>query len=82
MGTTRYASVTAAATKPAVGGIFSWLTGEKSSALPRLETPLAGVNLPPPLPDYVEPSKTKITKLSNGVRIASETSPVCKSILL
>ncbi|KAL6140793.1 hypothetical protein ACLB2K_059086 [Fragaria x ananassa] len=75
VGTTRYASVTAAATKPAVGGIFSWLTGEKSSTLPRLETPLAGVNLPPPLPDYVEPSKTKITKLSNGVRIASETSP-------
>ncbi|KAL6134546.1 hypothetical protein ACLB2K_066777 [Fragaria x ananassa] len=75
VGTTRYASVTAAATKPAVGGIFSWLTGDKSSALPHLETPLAGVNLPPPLPDYVEPSKTKITKLSNGVRIASETSP-------
>ncbi|XP_050384155.1 mitochondrial-processing peptidase subunit alpha-like [Argentina anserina] len=75
VGSTRYASVTAAATKPAVGGIFSWLTGERSSALPRLETPLPGVNVPPPLPDYVEPSKTKITKLSNGVRIASETSP-------
>lgn len=82
MGATRYASVSAAATKPASGGIFSWLTGESSSALPRLETPLAGVNLPPPLPDFVEPSKTTVTKLSNGVRIASETSPVCKSVLL
>lgn len=33
--------------------------------------------LPPPLPDYVEPAKTRITTLANGVKIASETSPVC-----
>lgn len=56
-------------------GLFSWLTGEKSSFLSPLNLPLAGVSLPPPLPDYVEPSKTKITTLSNGVKIASETSP-------
>ncbi|XP_034696463.1 mitochondrial-processing peptidase subunit alpha-like [Vitis riparia] len=55
--------------------LFSWLTGEKSSSLSPLNLPLAGVSLPPPLPDYVEPSKTKITTLSNGVKIASETSP-------
>ncbi|KAJ4973298.1 hypothetical protein NE237_006472 [Protea cynaroides] len=56
------------------GGLFSWLTGERSSSLPPLDFPLPGVTLPPPLPDYVEPSKTKITTLPNGVRIASETS--------
>ncbi|KAG0495843.1 hypothetical protein HPP92_000534 [Vanilla planifolia] len=29
----------------------------------------------PPLPDYVEPGKTKTTILPNGLKIASETSP-------
>ncbi|XP_077215093.1 mitochondrial-processing peptidase subunit alpha-like [Tasmannia lanceolata] len=56
------------------GGLFSWLTGERSSTLPPLDYPLPGVTLPPPLPDYVEPGKTKITTLPNGVKIASETS--------
>lgn len=78
MGATRFAT-SAAAIKPASGGIFSWLTGESSSTLPPLETQLPGVNLPPALPDHVQPSKTQITTLSNGVKIASETSPVCKS---
>ncbi|XP_042000195.1 mitochondrial-processing peptidase subunit alpha-like [Salvia splendens] len=72
-GFARYASTSAVATKSS-GGIFSWLTGEKSSSLPPLDFPLEGIVLPPPLPDYVEPGKTKITTLPNGVRIASETS--------
>lgn len=74
----RYATASEVATRPSSGGFFSWLTGERSSALPPLEIPLAGLNLPPSLPDYIEPSKTKITTLPNGVKIASETSTVCK----
>ncbi|KAK6914806.1 Peptidase M16, C-terminal [Dillenia turbinata] len=56
------------------GGLFSWLTGERSSSLPPLEFPLPNVSLPPSLPDYVEPSKTRVTTLSNGLRIASASS--------
>jgi hypothetical protein len=41
-----------------------------------LDAPLPGVSLPATLPDHVEPGKTKITTLPNGVKIASETSPV------
>ncbi|XP_057765173.1 mitochondrial-processing peptidase subunit alpha-like [Salvia miltiorrhiza] len=72
-GLARYASTSAVATKSS-GGLFSWLTGEKSSSLPPLDFPLEDIVLPPPLPDYVEPGKTKITTLPNGLRIASETS--------
>lgn len=69
------ASESAFVTKlPPSVGLFSWLTGEQSSSLPSLDFPLPGVSLPPPLPDYVEPCKTKISTLPNGVRIASETS--------
>ncbi|KAL5576894.1 hypothetical protein UlMin_018593 [Ulmus minor] len=74
LGAARYATSSAVATRPTSSGFFSWLTGERSSSLPPLETPLPGVNLPPPLPDYVEPSQSKITTLPNGVKIASETS--------
>ncbi|KAE7998627.1 hypothetical protein FH972_003153 [Carpinus fangiana] len=72
----RFASSSAVATNPSSssGGLFGWLTGGGSKSLPPLELPLAGVTLPPSLPDYVEPSKTKITTLPNGVKIASETS--------
>ncbi|KAG4384860.1 hypothetical protein GLYMA_13G353500v4 [Glycine max] len=56
-------------------GLFRWLTGESSNPLPPLDTPLRGVSLPPSLPDFVEPSNTKITTLPNGLKIASETSP-------
>ncbi|KAG6533314.1 mitochondrial-processing peptidase subunit alpha-like [Zingiber officinale] len=69
----RYASTTVA--KKSSGGFFSWLTGEKSSQLPPLDFPLPNVALPPALPDYLEPGKTEITTLPNGVKIASETSP-------
>ncbi|XP_068652064.1 mitochondrial-processing peptidase subunit alpha-like [Aristolochia californica] len=69
----RYASTSVAKTTSS-GGIFTWLTGEKSKTLPFLEVPLQGVTLPPPLPDYVELGKTKITTLPNGVVVASETS--------
>ncbi|KAG8045947.1 hypothetical protein GUJ93_ZPchr0008g13501 [Zizania palustris] len=60
------------------GGLWSWLTGAKSNALPPDFT-LPGVIIPPPLPDFVEPGKTRITTLPNGVKIASETSagPSC-----
>ncbi|XP_052182960.1 mitochondrial-processing peptidase subunit alpha-like [Diospyros lotus] len=72
---TRYASSSAVATKSSSSGsLFGWLTGERSRSLPPLEIPLQGVTLPPPLPDHVEPGKTKITTLPNGVKIASETS--------
>ncbi|KAM4131355.1 hypothetical protein ACJW30_01G170100 [Castanea mollissima] len=72
----RFASSSAVATNPssASGALFGWLMGGGSKSLPPLDFPLAGVTLPPPLPDYVEPSKTKITTLPNGVKIASETS--------
>jgi processing peptidase subunit alpha len=77
LGATRFATSSAVAAKVSSGGLFSWLTGERSSSLPPLDTPLSSVVLPDPLPDYVEPSKTKITTLSNGLKIASETSSVC-----
>ena len=59
------------------GGFWTWLTGARSNALPPPDFALPGVTIPPPLPDLVEPGKTKITTLSNGVKIASETSAVC-----
>ncbi|CAK9152784.1 unnamed protein product [Ilex paraguariensis] len=71
---TRFASSSAVATKTSSGSYFSWLTGEHSSSLPPLNFPLKDVILSPPLPDYVEPGKTKITTLSNGLKIASEPS--------
>ncbi|XP_022723313.1 mitochondrial-processing peptidase subunit alpha-like [Durio zibethinus] len=46
-----------------------------SSAVVPLDTPLDSVSLPPPLPDYVAPSETKVKTLSNGVKIASEQLP-------
>lgn len=69
----RYVS-TSVETKPS--GSFSWLTGDKSSQLPPLTLPLPGVEIPPPLPDVASPGTTKITTLPNGVKIASEFSPV------
>ncbi|CAI8608071.1 unnamed protein product [Vicia faba] len=74
LGGTRFNTSSAVAAKVSSGGLFSWLTGERSSSLPPLDTPLSSVVLPDPLPDYVEQSKTKITTLSNGLKIASETS--------
>ncbi|GFP86762.1 mitochondrial-processing peptidase subunit alpha [Phtheirospermum japonicum] len=70
----RSASTSTVASKSAPGGLFSWLIGEKSSSLPPLDFPLKGVTIPPPLPDYIEPGKTRITTLPNGLKIASETS--------
>jgi hypothetical protein len=37
------------------GGFLSWLTGARSSALPPPDFALAGVTIPDPLPDHVEP---------------------------
>ncbi|KAK6944885.1 Peptidase M16, C-terminal [Dillenia turbinata] len=70
----RFASSSSVATRTASsGGIFGWFKDEPST--PPLDFPLHGVSLPPSLPDKIEPGKTKITTLPNGLRIASETSP-------
>ncbi|CAK9148557.1 unnamed protein product [Ilex paraguariensis] len=71
---TRCASSSAVASKTSSGGFLSWLTGGNSSSLPPLDFALKDVALPPSLPDYVEPGRTKITTLQNGVKIATETS--------
>lgn len=76
----RYASSSAVATSPSsTPGSTSWLTGGSSGSLPSMDIPLAGVSLPPPLADHVAPGKLKITTLSNGLKIASEMSPVSPS---
>lgn len=74
----RYASSSSVATKQSSsgGGIFGWLTGDRSGSSPPLDFPLQGVALPAPLPDYLEPGKTIITTLPNGAKVASETSAV------
>ncbi|XP_050234497.1 mitochondrial-processing peptidase subunit alpha [Mercurialis annua] len=72
----RYATASAVASRTSSSpGFFSWLTGEKSSSLPSLSSPLVDVTLPPVLPDYVEPSKVKSKTLENGMRIVSEATP-------
>ncbi|GMN50663.1 hypothetical protein TIFTF001_019822 [Ficus carica] len=76
-GLARYASSSAVATNQsssAFGGLFGWLTGGSSRSSTPLDFPLPGVNLPPALPDYVEPDTTKITTLPNGLKIASQAS--------
>ncbi|XP_011078227.1 mitochondrial-processing peptidase subunit alpha [Sesamum indicum] len=70
-GSARYATTSAVAVKSSSGG---WLTGDQCSSLPSLNFPLKDVNLPPPLPDHVEPGQTRITTLPNGLKIASETA--------
>lgn len=72
----RCASTSVAAPKSPSGSLLSWLTGGQSASLTNLDSPLSGVTIPPPLPDYVEPGKTQITTLPNGLKIASETSAV------
>ncbi|KAE8698396.1 Mitochondrial-processing peptidase subunit alpha [Hibiscus syriacus] len=67
-------STTVATTSSSSGGLLSWLTGSQSKSIPPLDFPLPGVALPPSLPDYVEPGKTKITTLPNGIKVASENS--------
>ncbi|RZC08513.1 Mitochondrial-processing peptidase subunit alpha, partial [Glycine soja] len=64
-----------------LGGLFGWLTGDRSSSLPSLDFPLLGVILPPSLPNFVVPGKTIITTLPNGLKVASETSPVNEQLL-
>ncbi|KAG4906371.1 hypothetical protein JHK85_055816 [Glycine max] len=61
-----------------LGGLFGWLTGDRSNSLPSLDFPLLGVILPPSLPNFVAPGKTIITTLPNGLKVASETSPLLK----
>ncbi|KAK1667191.1 hypothetical protein QYE76_055350 [Lolium multiflorum] len=71
-GSSRFASTSAV--KQSSGGLFGWLLGGKPTQLPTLDVPLPGITLPPALPDFVEPAKTKVTTLPNGIKIASETS--------
>ena len=71
----RFASSSAVAAKSSSGGLFSIFGGSGSSS-PPLDFPLKGIEIPPSLPDHVEPGKTKITTLPNGVKIASESSAV------
>lgn len=71
----RYATSSAVAARSSSSGLFSWLTGESSSSLPPLNTPLQGVSVPPSLPDYIAPCETKVKTLTNGVKIASEQLP-------
>ncbi|KAK4391747.1 Mitochondrial-processing peptidase subunit alpha [Sesamum angolense] len=73
-GSARYATISAVAAKSSSGGFFSWLTGDQCSSLPSLNFPLQDVNLPPALPDHVDPGQTRITTLPNGLKIASETA--------
>lgn len=73
----RQATATAAAVRPSAAGLFSWLTGEQSSSLPSLDTPLESISFPPSLPDFVESGKVRVKTLENGIRIASEASAVC-----
>ncbi|XP_047044703.1 mitochondrial-processing peptidase subunit alpha-like [Lolium rigidum] len=72
-GASRFASTSVV--KQSSGGLFSWLLGGGSTKLPPLDVPLPGITIPPPLPDFIELPKTKITTLPNGIKIASETSP-------
>lgn len=78
-GTVKYTTTSVA--ERSSGGIFSWLTGGNSSQVP-LDFPLPGLALPPPLPDFVELGKTKVTTLPNGAKIASETTPVCFKLII
>jgi hypothetical protein len=55
--------------------LAGFLRGSQASFL-LSDVPLPGITIPPPLPDFVEPAKTKITTLPNGMKIASETSLV------
>ncbi|KAK4486005.1 hypothetical protein RD792_008666, partial [Penstemon davidsonii] len=70
----RCMSTSAVASSSSSGGLLGWLTGGQSSSGTPLDFPLKDVTLPPTLPDYVEPGKTRITTLPNGLKIASETS--------
>ena len=60
------------------GGFWTWLTGARSNQIPPPDFTLPGVTIPPPLPDHVEAGMTRVTTLPNGVKIASETSAVCR----
>ncbi|XP_042512962.1 mitochondrial-processing peptidase subunit alpha-like isoform X2 [Macadamia integrifolia] len=52
-----------------------WFKGSYANQFPPLVNSLPGIRLPPCLPHYLERFPTRITKLSNGLKIASEDSP-------
>eukprot|EP00270_Netrium_digitus_P018129 TRINITY_DN6840_c0_g1_i2.p1 TRINITY_DN6840_c0_g1~~TRINITY_DN6840_c0_g1_i2.p1 ORF type:complete len:534 (+),score=123.82 TRINITY_DN6840_c0_g1_i2:57-1604(+) len=68
-------SVPATSVAAKQGGLLSWLLGKPAVSLPPLYEPLAGLQLPPPLEEDIPVAETKITTLSNGLRIASEDKP-------
>ncbi|XP_073393465.1 mitochondrial-processing peptidase subunit alpha isoform X2 [Physcomitrium patens] len=59
---------------PKPKGILTWLAGDEPSNAPALHEPMPRVHLPPQLCTEMKPGGTKMTKLKNGVRIASENS--------
>ncbi|EFJ06291.1 hypothetical protein SELMODRAFT_448827 [Selaginella moellendorffii] len=73
------AARTAAAEEPKGKGLLSWFQRKKKkgllSDLPTLYEPLPGVKLPLDLDDgFALPVETKITKLANGLTVASENT--------
>ncbi|KAG9134808.1 hypothetical protein Leryth_001108 [Lithospermum erythrorhizon] len=71
----RFASSSAVAVDTSSsGGLFGWLADGKVSSVPPLHVPLKDIAITPPLPDRVEPGKTRVTTLPNGLKIASESS--------
>ncbi|KAG0573968.1 hypothetical protein KC19_VG226000 [Ceratodon purpureus] len=66
---------------PQPSGILAWLAGDEPSNVPALYEPMHGIHLPPHLSSDMKPGETKITKLKNGVRVASENSPGPTSIV-
>lgn len=70
-------AVPAVVQSPPSGGLLSRLLGDTpSNVLPPLYEPLVGVRHPEPLSDASKASETKLTTLQNGLRIASEDTPV------
>lgn len=67
---------TSAVANPKQGGLLSWILGDDTASnLPPLYEALPGVTLVEPLPDKAVAPPTKITKLANGLQIASEDTP-------
>ena len=58
------------------GGLFSKLFGTPQRTTTPLTEPLPGLQYPAPATQPTSPPETKVTTLPNGLRIASEDTPV------
>ncbi|MCO5546982.1 hypothetical protein L7F22_000422 [Adiantum nelumboides] len=66
-------AIPAVASRASKGGFLAWLLDEKPATnLPPLFEALPGIKVPPPLPDSLAASPTKVTTLPNGLKVASE----------